>query len=128
MLRHWNDIQYIYIVIPVYKGHSRKPENVAFMSMLKLYALLFNGKMGLPFIDNALLHRGALSGRFECIYIFNIAFYSPWWMLSKLCLSLRCIDRLNRFQVPCLCFLLQMILQLFDFRWVWLSCLNLFPF
>ena len=34
---------------PVYKGHSREPENV-------------------PFIDNDLLYRGALKSAFDCIY------------------------------------------------------------
>jgi hypothetical protein len=31
-------------VKPVYKGHYREPENVAFIYRLKLYALLINGK------------------------------------------------------------------------------------
>jgi hypothetical protein len=41
-------------VNPVYKGHSREPENVAFMSScpLKLYALFINGK-----IENSLYRR-----------------------------------------------------------------------
>ena len=29
---------------PVYKGHSREPENVPFLYRLKLYALFINGK------------------------------------------------------------------------------------
>ena len=45
-------------VKPVYKGHSREPENVSFIYRLKLYSLI--GKMMLPFIDNDLLYRGVL--------------------------------------------------------------------
>ena len=53
-------------VKPVYKGHSREPENVAFMSSCPLYTgsnymhYSIMGKMRLPFIDNNLLYRGAL--------------------------------------------------------------------
>ena len=53
-------------VKPVYKGHSKEPENVAFISSCPLctgydymhYSLM--GKMRLPFIDSDLLYRGAL--------------------------------------------------------------------
>ena len=33
---------FLYTVKPVYKGHSRKPENVAFMSSCPLYTLFIN--------------------------------------------------------------------------------------
>ena len=35
---------HIYTVKPVYKGHSREPENVAFMNSLKFHVQLINGK------------------------------------------------------------------------------------
>jgi len=35
---------YCTVVKPVYKGHSREPENVPFMYRLNLYALFINGK------------------------------------------------------------------------------------
>jgi len=50
----------------VYKGNSREPKNVAFMSSCPLYTGLnymhysLMGKMRLPFIDSDLLYRGAL--------------------------------------------------------------------
>ena len=56
----------MHTVKPVYKDHSRKSENVAFMSScpfqyrLKSYVLFINGKMRLPFINSDLLYRGAL--------------------------------------------------------------------
>jgi hypothetical protein len=82
-------------VKPVYQGHTREPENVAFMSSYPLYTgynymhYSLMGKMRMPFIvicyievpfivicyievpfiDSDLLYRGALSGRFDCIYI-----------------------------------------------------------
>jgi hypothetical protein len=34
----------LYTANPVCKGHSREPENVAFIYRLKLYALYINGK------------------------------------------------------------------------------------
>jgi hypothetical protein len=40
----------IITVKPVYKGHSREPENVPF-----IYALFINGKIWLPFIESDLL-------------------------------------------------------------------------
>ena len=55
-----------HIVKPVYKGHSREPENVAFMSSSTLYTGKYYvhyslmGKMRLPFIDSDLLYRDAL--------------------------------------------------------------------
>jgi hypothetical protein len=58
---------------PVYKGHSREPENVAFMSSCPLYTGLnymhysLIGKMRLPFIDSDLLYRVALYDRLDCI-------------------------------------------------------------
>jgi hypothetical protein len=50
----------------VYKGHTREPENVAFMSSCPLhtgynymhYSLM--GKLRLPFIDSDLWYRGVL--------------------------------------------------------------------
>jgi hypothetical protein len=39
-----------YTVKPVYKGHSREPTNVLYMSRLKLYAPFINGEMRLPFV------------------------------------------------------------------------------
>jgi len=64
-------------VKPVYKGQSREPENVSFMSSCPLYTgnymqYSLMGKMRLPFIDSDLLYRGALSGRFDCICTFFI--------------------------------------------------------
>ena len=53
-------------VKPVYKGHSREPENVAFMSSYSLYTgknymhYSLMGKLRLPFIKSDLLYRGAL--------------------------------------------------------------------
>ena len=53
-------------VRPVYKGHSREPGNVVFISSCPLYTGLNNihyslmGKMKLPFIDSDVLYRGAL--------------------------------------------------------------------
>jgi hypothetical protein len=50
----------------VYKGHSREPENVAFISRCPLYTgynyrhYSSMGNMRLPFIDSDLLYRGAL--------------------------------------------------------------------
>jgi len=50
----------------IFKGHSKKPENVAFMSSCRLYTgqnymhYSLMGKMRLPFIDRDLLYRGAL--------------------------------------------------------------------
>jgi len=55
-----------YNIKPVHKGHSREPENVAFMSSYPLYIgynymhCSFMGKMTLPFIDIDLLHRWGL--------------------------------------------------------------------
>jgi len=53
-------------VNPVYKCHSKEPENVAVMSSCHLYAgynyctISLMGKMRLPFIDSDLLYSGAL--------------------------------------------------------------------
>jgi len=57
-------LQNLYTVKPVYKGHSREPENVVFISSCPLYTGYMHyslmGKIGLSFIDNDLLYRGAL--------------------------------------------------------------------
>jgi len=37
-------ITFTYTVKPVYKGHSREPENVPFIYRLKLNALFINGE------------------------------------------------------------------------------------
>jgi hypothetical protein len=57
----------LFTVKPVYKGHSREPENVPFMSSCPLYRLKWLymhysliGKMRLPFIDSDLLYGSAL--------------------------------------------------------------------
>jgi hypothetical protein len=56
----------VYKVKPVNEGHSKEPENVAFMSSCPLYTgynymhYSLMGKMRLPFIDSGLLYRGAL--------------------------------------------------------------------
>jgi len=56
----------LYIVKPVYKGHSRELENMASMSSCPLYTGLNSmhyssmGKMRLLFIDSILLYRGVL--------------------------------------------------------------------
>ena len=51
-------------VKPVYKGHSREPENVVFMNSgslyTKLYVLFINGGNETGSIDSDLLYRGAL--------------------------------------------------------------------
>jgi hypothetical protein len=53
-------------VKPVYKSHSREPENVTFMSIFPLYTgekyMHYSslGKMRLFFIDSDLLYRGDL--------------------------------------------------------------------
>jgi hypothetical protein len=50
---------------------------VVFNIKLKLYALLINGKNILSFIDSGLLYRGALYGRFDCIYVYmKIEFFN----------------------------------------------------
>ena len=50
----------IYTVKPIYKGHSREPENVPFIYRLKLYALLMNGQNEAALVDSDLLHMGDL--------------------------------------------------------------------
>jgi hypothetical protein len=56
---------FTYTVKPVYKGHSREPAIVPFMSSFPLYTgnnymhYSLMGKMRLPFIDSDLLYRGA---------------------------------------------------------------------
>jgi len=58
----------MYAIKPVYKAHSREPENVAFIEQLpfifrfELNALFINGNniMRLSFIDSDLLYRGTL--------------------------------------------------------------------
>jgi hypothetical protein len=51
-------------VKPVYKRHSREPENVVFMNSgslyTKLYVLFINGGNETGSIDSDLLYRGAL--------------------------------------------------------------------
>ena len=65
-------------VKPVYRGHSREPENVDFISSCPLY-IGYNymqysliGKMRLPFIDSDLLYRGALYSRLDCTWLILI--------------------------------------------------------
>jgi hypothetical protein len=59
-------MKHVNTVNPVYKGHSREPENVPFMSSCPLYTGLnyihypSMEKMRLPFIDSDLLYRGVL--------------------------------------------------------------------
>ena len=50
----------LYIVKPVYKGHSRETENVSFIYRLKYMHYSLMGKIILSFIDSDLLYRGAL--------------------------------------------------------------------
>jgi hypothetical protein len=46
-------------VKPVYKGHSKEPENVPFIYGLNYIHYSLMGKIILPFIDSNLLYRGA---------------------------------------------------------------------
>ena len=59
-------------VKPVYKGHSREPENVVFMNSgslyTKLYVLFINGGNETGSIDSDLLYRGALNIRQIWLY------------------------------------------------------------
>ena len=49
------------VVKSVYKGQSREPENVAFMSSFPLYSgLNYMLHSSMPFIDSVLLYRGVL--------------------------------------------------------------------
>jgi hypothetical protein len=67
------DMRYVNTVKPVYKGHSREPGNVHFISSCPLYTgqdymhYSLMGKMKLPFIDMDVLYRSAFLGRLDCI-------------------------------------------------------------
>jgi hypothetical protein len=64
---------YMYTIKPVYKGHSREPENMTSINSCPLYTSQnymhhpLMGQIILSFIDSDLLKRCALYGRFHCV-------------------------------------------------------------